>query len=459
MAIYPVILAGGSGTRLWPLSRHNHPKQYLDVLDSAETLFQSTIKRAAHCSTLNPIVVAQADHRFLLQHQLDAISFNSANVLLEPSGRNTLGAVALGCLAVLSQDPDAMMLVLPADHYLPDTQGFAEAVQVLRQQLDSDSIGLFGIQPSFAATQYGYMRFQQGDAACSVEQFLEKPDHETASQLIQCQDVAWNSGMVLASAKAIYSALAAYCPSELAVIEAAYEQSYQQYGFTFIADAYSNVSSVSFDVAVLEKHQGLKMQCLPLEWDDLGSWQSLVKRREQLNHPSKNVFSSGKTMLVFTDDELVLVDDDDVLMLAHQDQLLDMAKITNYLHAHNLTSLLNRIDVHRPWGCFKVLAQSQYYVVKQLQVYPHCQISLQSHANRQEHWVVVKGEAQVQLDDEVFSLVEGQAVSVGRHQKHRLRNASDTMLEIIEVQSGPVLDELDIVRYDDEYNRHLKNKH
>lgn len=459
MAIYPVILAGGSGARLWPLSRQNHPKQYLDVLDSGETLIQSTLARVRLCSSETPLIIAQAEHRFLLQHQLDHDFHESTNVLLEPSSRNTLGAVAIACLEVLKINPDASVLVVPADHFVADTQAFLSAVNHLSAALESDEIGLLGVTPSYAATQYGYIEYKLGSAAHPVQSFIEKPDEVTAQSLIEKSNIVWNGGIVLAKAQAVYDALKQYCPSSLALIEQAYAQSFDQYGFTFIGAEYNKIESLSFDVGVLEKHGKLKVVPLDCEWDDLGSWPSLIKRRQKLNHPSSSVFSSGKTVLAFTDHEMVLVEDDDVVMMADKDKLADMSKISDFLIAHKLTDLLNRIDIHRPWGQFKVLAQSPNYVVKHLQVFPGCQISLQSHDHRQEHWVVVKGEARIQLDEQELVLVEGQAVSVARKQKHRLKNEQASVLEIIEVQSGSVLDENDIVRYDDEYNRHIKVKH
>lgn len=455
MAIYPVILAGGSGTRLWPISRQNHPKQFLDLLGVGESLLQSTIKRAQACSDIDPLIIANKEHRFLLQHQIEPLGLSTSNVLLEPDAKNTTAAIAVACLNVLSKDPLGCLLVLPADHYLPDTAQFSKQITRFISSLAENEVGVAGIKPSFAATQYGYMALEQCDGFFKVARFIEKPNEMTAKTLFEKDGIAWNSGLVMGRASAILTQLERYEPQLLEQAKNAFNTVRPLYNFVVLGDEYKEIANCAFDISVLEKSNSLAACMLDQEWDDLGTWPSLLVRRKALGLTQFNVFSEDELTLAFGVDDVVLVKNDDVIFMAHQDALNDMNAISAYLQQHNLTALLNRIDVHRPWGQFKVLAQDDHFVVKRLLVYPFSQISLQSHEHRIENWVVVKGCAQVQLDDKTFELTVGQSISIKQKQKHRLSNPFDEPLEIIEVQSGSELKESDITRYDDQYERHI----
>ena len=458
MAIYPVILAGGSGSRLWPVSRQNHPKQFLDLLGCGETLLQSTITRAQACSNIPPLIVANKDHRFLLQHQISPMGLSPDNVLLEPCSKNTATAIAIACLHVLKQDCDGVMLVMPADHYLPDIGLFASHIKQFIADLPDANIGIVGIQPLYAATQYGYMALEGSHSVKTVKRFIEKPNEAIAKELWLQPNVAWNSGLVVAKATTVFDALKCYLPEILQQAQLSYQNARALYDFKVMANNYLQIEGIAFDVGVLEKSPDLKACMLKQSWDDLGTWSSLLARRKSLNVADYNIFSDDHTTLAFGVDDVVLVKNDDVIFMAHQDALADMNAISAHLYRHNLQGLLNRIDVHRPWGQFKVLAQEAHFIVKRLIVYPFAQISLQSHEHRTENWVVVKGRASVQLDDNEFELGIGESVRVSRNQKHRLTNLCNTPLEIIEVQSGDCLDESDIVRYDDQYERHINNE-
>ena len=456
MAIYPVILAGGSGTRLWPISRQNHPKQFLDLLGVGETLLQSTIKRAQACSDFAPLIIANKEHRFLLQHQIEPLGLSVSNILLEPCAKNTAAAMAVACLAIVQKDPLGSLLVLPADHYLPDSDQFCKKITEFISHLKEKEIGIAGVKPSFAATQYGYMKLDATtEDYFKVSRFVEKPNEDTAKALLADADIAWNSGLVMGRASTILEALECHLPQLLKQTKDAFLMSRPLYDFVVLGDEYNQIAPIAFDVGVLEKSSNLAACMLDLDWDDLGTWPSLLARRKALGLPQFNVFSEDLVTLAFGVDDVVLVKNDDVLFMAHQDVLSDMNAISHYLQQHKLQQLLNRIDVHRPWGQFKVLAQDEHFVVKRLIVYPFAQISLQSHEFRRENWVVVKGRAQVQLDDQVFELDVGESISIKQKQKHRLSNPYGLPLEIIEVQSGSELKESDITRYDDQYERHI----
>lgn len=454
MAIYPVILAGGSGTRLWPISRRNHPKQFLDLLDTGKTLLQSCIERAQLCSSIKPLIIANQSHRFLLMHQIQSYDLTAENVLLEPKSKNTCAAIAAACISISEKDPDASLLIMPCDHYFSDDLAFSKLIKGLRLSLGEAEIGLVGVKPTGPSTQYGYFEL---DAECEsrVTRFIEKPDFELAKQMLDNSNIYWNSGVVFASAKAINSELKEQVPNLFASVNRSIEQRRQLYDFELLGAVYDSVDSVSFDIAVLENAQNIRGVCLEQEWDDLGTWESLLNRREQLGLQKPNVFVENNQALIFGADDIVLVQQDDITMVANKDQLTDIQKLTAYLNNNHLNGLLDRIDIHRPWGQFKVLAKAEHFIVKRLIVHPESQISLQSHAHRNENWVVIKGQAFVQLDNDEMCLTVGESICIKSGQVHRLINRTKEMLEIIEVQTGSHLDEDDIVRYDDQYQRHI----
>ena len=455
MAIRPVILAGGSGTRLWPLSRRNHPKQFLDLLDSGQTLLQSTIDRARACSDQPPLIVGHVDHRFLISHQISEKGLTSSNVLLEPMSRNTAASVAAACFKVAADCDDDWVLVMPSDHYFEDNANLSFVVDCMARRLKQQQIGLFGVKPRSPSCDYGYFEFDPSVVASPVIRFIEKPAEEIAKSLIQNQNCHWNSGMLLAKATTLLTSISQLAPDLYSKAKASYESQKTIYDFCLLGDDFKDIESVAFDVAILEKHQDVVATFIDQQWDDLGTWSNLITRRQALNLEKVNVFSESGKALVYGLDDVVLVEGDDIVFAAHQDSLLDMKKLTEYLQLNNLTSLLNRIDVHRPWGQFKVLGQDAHFIVKRLLVYPNSQISLQSHRFRSEHWVVTKGVADVLVEGEQHTLTVGESICINKHQKHRLMNNSEEPVEIIEVQTGDQLSEDDIIRYDDSYERHL----
>ena len=287
----------------------------------------------------------------------------------------------------------------------------------------------------------------------SLQEFVEKPDEVKAKQYVQQGDYFWNAGMVLGRADHIVSLFKALQPELYDAVLASFKTKSSLYDFELVD--LSSVEKISFDYAVLEKAQDIKLCVLATAWDDLGTWPSLLNRRKQLALPDM-CFGEGKSKLIFTSQDIVVVDDDDLLLVADMDQLADLSAMSDYLARHNQLSLLKCLDVHRPWGQFKVLASGDGFLVKQLFVREKQQISLQSHQHRVETWVVVSGVASVQLENKTMELHTGQSISIKQGQKHRLINNEDAVLQIIEVQTGQTLEESDIIRYDDQYLRHLE---
>lgn len=456
MALYPVILAGGGGSRLWPLSRQNKPKQFLDLLEQGQSLLQSTIERARCCSEYEPLVIANKQHRFELSQQLKAVNLPISQVILEPVAKNTAPSILVAALHLYAKDPSAQMLVLPADHYLPEISVFKQTMALL-DYADFQDVYLLAIKPSSANTQYGYIQLTQMcvDNVYEVAGFIEKPHLKQAQALFEGGSHYWNSGIVIASAGFIIELFKQYQPQLVCSVQLAYKQSMDFYGYTLLGEAFDDIRAIAFDNAILENSAKIKALKYHGEWDDLGNWQQLLQRRESLSLGS-SISSSGKVNLIIGLNDVLVVDDDDVLVVASKDAIDQLAHAAQLLQKLGRTDLLSRLDVCRPWGSFKVLASGDGFLVKHLHVAPHCQISLQSHASRIEHWVVVKGVALAERQGCWTELLLGDGIKIEKNQRHRLKNNQEYQLEIIEVQVGQDLSESDIVRYDDDYQRHLE---
>lgn len=456
MAIYPVVLAGGKGTRLWPLSRANHPKQFLDLLQQGESLLQSTVNRSQCCTNKPPLIIASQDHRFLLKQQMVELGIEY-KVMLEPVAKNTAASILLACFELLSQDSAASVLILPSDHFIPDSECFSKLVRTAQKQLVSDEIILLGIRPDRAATEYGYLKVTAGAGLVNVEQFIEKPPLDTAQEYLISESYYWNAGIVISKAQHIVNLFKSLQPDLFKVVERAYLNRTSLYDFCLVGDVLQSCESISFDYAILEQAPKIRALCYDGEWDDLGNWKTLLKRKSKLGLP-QSYGSSHKAQVFLGVDDLVVVDEDDLLLVAHSDSLSDINLVTQKLIELDRLDLLKRLEVTRPWGSFKFLAQESNYIVKQLSIAPYAQISLQSHQYRSEHWVVVEGEGEVELNGEVTCLSQGQSISIGLNEHHRLSNNTKRLLKIIEVQTGERLDENDIVRYEDKYGRHVPKK-
>jgi len=468
--LIPLILSGGSGTRLWPVSRKNLPKQFL-ALAGKGTLFQQTIARTRQLPDVAaPIVVASEDHRFLAADQLLEAGIRDASIVLEPLARNTAPAIALGALQALQRDPEAMLLVLPADHLIGDTDAFVEAVRQAQPLAAQDWLVTFGIRPDRPETGFGYIR--RADAidrhGYRVEQFVEKPDLATAQSYLADGGYDWNSGMFLFKAARYLEELAAHAPAMLEAVRMAHAKATVDLDFVRIdRDAFARVPDDSIDYAVMEKTRRAAVIPVSCAWSDIGSWSALWLTGDK---DADGNLREGDTLAVDTHrsllrshdrhllatvgvDDLIVVTTPDATLVAHRDAAQDVKKIVEQLKAAGRSEhSLHRV-VHRPWGNYDSLEEGERFQVKRIQVKPGASLSLQKHHHRAEHWIVVSGTAEVTCDDKVFLLGENQSTYIPLGSKHRLRNPGKVVLELIEVQSGSYLGEDDIVRFDDVYGR------
>jgi mannose-1-phosphate guanylyltransferase / mannose-6-phosphate isomerase len=468
--LIPLILSGGSGTRLWPVSRKNLPKQFL-VLAGNGTLFQQTLARTRQLPQVAaPVVVASEDHRFLAADQLLEMGIRDATIVLEPLARNTAPAIALGALQAQLRDPDALLLVLPADHLIGDTAAFVAAVTQAIPLAEQDWLVTFGIRPDRPETGFGYIRRAEaiGGDGYRVEQFVEKPDLPTAESYLADDGYDWNSGMFLFKASRYLEELAVHAPAMLAAVREAHANASADLDFVRIDhDTFARVPDNSIDYAVMEKTQHAAVIPVDCTWSDIGSWSALwltgdkdaegnLREGDTLSIDSRNSLlrSHDRHLLATVGiDDLIVVTTPDATLVAHRDAAQDVKKIVEQLKASGRSEhSLHRV-VHRPWGSYDSLEAGDRFQVKRIVVKPGASLSLQKHHHRAEHWIVVSGTAEVTCDEKVFLLGENQSTFIPLGSQHRLRNPGKVLLELIEVQSGSYLGEDDIVRYDDVYGR------
>ncbi|WP_109124234.1 mannose-1-phosphate guanylyltransferase/mannose-6-phosphate isomerase [Dyella sp. C11] len=468
--LIPLILSGGSGTRLWPISRRNLPKQFLS-LAGKETLFQQTVQRALRLPVVSsPVVVASEDHRFLAAEQLQELAIQDANILLEPIARNTAPAIAVGALQALARSPDAIVLVLPADHLIGDDASFGDAVAKARPLAEKGWLVTFGIRPDRPETGFGYIRRGKplDGETFQVEQFVEKPKLDVAERYVASGEYDWNSGMFMFRAAQYLEELGQHAPAMLAAARAAFDKANTDLDFIRLdAEAFAAAPSDSIDYAVMEKTSHAAVVPVACRWSDIGSWDALwlaAEKDANGNHFEGDVIAlDTKGSLVRSHDrhlvatvgleDVVVVTTPDATLVARRDASQDVKKIVDELKAAGRTEHdLHRV-VRRPWGMYDSLESGDRFQVKRIVVKPGAALSLQMHHHRAEHWIVVKGVAEVTCDDKVFLLAENQSTYLPLGSKHRLRNPGKVPVELIEVQSGSYLGEDDIVRYDDVYGR------
>ncbi|WP_445146012.1 mannose-1-phosphate guanylyltransferase/mannose-6-phosphate isomerase [Dyella sp. Tek66A03] len=468
--LIPLILSGGSGTRLWPVSRKNLPKQFLSLTGQG-TLFQQTLERTRLLQDVAaPIVVASEDHRFLAAEQLLESGVEGATIVLEPTARNTAPAIALGALQAIERDPEALLLVLPADHLIGDAKSFTDGVQRALPVARQGWLVTFGIRPDRPETGFGYIRRAEsiGDDAYRVDRFVEKPVLATAEAYLAEGGYDWNSGMFLFKASRYLEELAEHAPTMLAAVRAAHASANTDLDFVRIdSDAFAKVPDNSIDYAVMEKTQRAAVIPVACDWSDIGSWSALwlagardaqgnLREGDTITVDTQNsLLRSHEHHLLATVgvDDLIVVTTPDATLVAHRDAAQDVKRVVDELKAAGRTEhSLHRV-VRRPWGSYDSLESGERFQVKRIVVKSGASLSLQKHHHRAEHWIVVSGTAEVTCDERVFLLGENQSTYIPLGSVHRLRNPGKVPLEIIEVQSGSYLGEDDIVRLEDVYGR------
>jgi len=464
--VVPVILAGGVGSRLWPVSRTYYPKQFQKLLGD-KSFLQNTLTRAASVSSAAPILVCNEEHRFLVAEQCREVGLAWDQLILEPEGRNSAPAIALAAWHAVAHDPDAIMLVLPSDHLVSDEAAFGEAVACAVEGASAGGLVTFGVTPSRAETGYGYVQVADPGAGLQcVLSFVEKPDQATAERYLSAGTYLWNSGMFVLGAQTYLDELAAHSPEMAEATQAAMNNAQTDMDFLRPGDAFLDSPSDSIDYAVMENTDHAQVVPVDFGWNDIGSWAAIwdeSQRDGDGNHFEGDVVSLDTTnsyvragaRLVGTIgvDNLVVVETADAVLVADRDNVQDVKVIVQKLAATHRSEHLFHREVFRPWGSYEGIADGDRYQVKCIKVAPGAALSLQLHHHRSEHWIVVRGTARVTRADDVFTLGENESTYIPRGAKHRLENPGKMPLEMIEVQVGPYLGEDDIVRFDDVYGR------
>ncbi|MFO1320237.1 MAG: mannose-1-phosphate guanylyltransferase/mannose-6-phosphate isomerase [Burkholderiales bacterium] len=471
MKIHPVILCGGSGTRLWPLSRSAYPKQFLRLASEHSLLQDTWLRLASLADVAAPTVVCNEEHRFLVAEQMRALGTTPARLILEPVGRNTAPAVAAAALSLLRDDPDALMLVLPSDHVIKDTASFHRAIRLAAAAATNDLLTTFGIIPDAPETGYGYINrgatVPRLESTFAIGRFVEKPDAVTAQKLVASGEYYWNSGMFLLKASAFIEELRTHAPAVLGAVTTALAGAKTDMDFCRLEpEAFSASPSISIDYAVMEKTRRGAVIPVDMGWSDVGSWDALWEIQDKT--PDGNVLD-GDVIASDTSDtfvkaehrmvaalgvqDLVIVETADAVLVAGRHAAQDVKILVDRLKADNRTEHAFHRKVYRPWGAYEGIDAGERYQVKRLTVNPGQKLSLQLHHHRAEHWIVVSGTAKVTRGTEEILLTENQSTYIPLGEKHRLENPGIVPLQLIEVQSGSYLGEDDIVRFADDYNR------
>ncbi len=473
MEITPILLCGGSGTRLWPVSRRSYPKQFAPLL-GPESLFQTTVRRVSGDGFAAPVIVTAEPFRFIVAEQLAQIERAASGLLLEPDPRNTAPAILAAALLVARTQPDALLLVAPSDHMIGDTESFQATIRKGLAAAEAGQIVTFGVPPTAPETGFGYLEIAPDADLASAEalplkRFTEKPDPETAEQMVATGHFLWNAGLFLARADVLIGAFEAAAPEVIAPVTAALEAAEEDLGFTRLAEKpWAAVPDISIDYAVMEKAPNLSVVPFDGSWSDLGGWRSVWA--EAGADAAGNVVGDQATAIDCTDtllraegegmeivgiglEGIVAVAMPDAVLVAQKSRGQDVKTAVAALKAKGAPQATEFPRVHRPWGWFDTLVAGPRFKVKRITVHPGGVMSLQSHHHRAEHWIVVEGTAEVTVGDETKLISENESIYVPIGAKHRLRNPGKLPVVLIEVQTGGYLGEDDITRYEDAYSR------
>ncbi|MFW9515996.1 mannose-1-phosphate guanylyltransferase/mannose-6-phosphate isomerase [Xanthomonas euvesicatoria] len=463
--VLPIILSGGSGTRLWPLSRESYPKQFLPLVGD-KSMLQSTWLRAAPVAGHAPIVVANEEHRFMAAEQLQQLGVKPSAILLEPKGRNTAPAIAVAALEATRDGADPLLLVLPSDHVIQNEAAFQAAVTLAATAAEQGKLVTFGIKPTAPETGYGYIKAGAGTGASAVERFVEKPDLATAQSYLASGEYYWNSGMFLFRASRYLEELRKFHPAIADACQKAWENGKRDADFTRLdKDAFAASPSDSIDYAVMEKTADAVVVPLDAGWNDVGSWSSLRDVSKQdaqgnahhgdvIQLDCQNTYAYGSRLIAMVGlEDVVVVETPDAVLVGHRDRIQEVKDIVSQIKIAGRSEATWHRKVYRPWGAYDSIDMGQRHQVKRITVKPGAVLSLQMHHHRAEHWIVVSGTAEVTRGEEVLLLTENQSTYIPLGVTHRLRNPGKLPLELIEVQSGSYLGEDDIVRFEDTYGR------
>ena len=469
--IIPVILSGGTGSRLWPLSRASYPKQYIPLTqNTSKSMLQLTIDRLKNLKNIDePIMICNEEHRFIIAEQLREIDIKAKAILLEPFGRNTAPAITIAALKAIEDGDDPILLVLPADHDIKNKENFLKAIET-GYKYAKDSLVTFGIVPTSAETGYGYIKACKNDTnpdCFKIEKFIEKPNKELAEKLIKDKLFTWNSGMFLFRASLILEELKLYCPEIVEKCEKSIQDNRMDLDFQRINKKFFNdCKNISIDNAVMEKTELGKVIPLDAKWSDLGGWNSIWDSNKKdsegnsfsgrvILEKSQNCYARSESRLIVGIGlkDLIIVETNDAILISDKDECHSIKKIVDDLKKNGFQESLEHKKVHRPWGNYTSIEEDNRWKVKKIEVKPKSSLSLQMHHHRAEHWIVVTGTAEVEVDGNKIILSENQSTYIPLGSKHRLSNPGSINLVLIEVQSGTYLGEDDIVRFKDFYGR------
>ncbi|MBE1291338.1 MAG: mannose-1-phosphate guanylyltransferase/mannose-6-phosphate isomerase [Rhodobacteraceae bacterium] len=469
--VHPVLLCGGSGTRLWPLSRKSYPKQFVPLVGD-ETLFQASAKRLSGPGYAPPLVLTNSDFRFIVTEQLMELGMDPGAILIEPEGRDTAPAVLAAALWLEKQDPSALMLVAPSDHVVPDPEAFREVVQAGIEAAQAGQLVTFGITPTHVETGYGYLELgapAEGIGPVALKRFVEKPNVAKATEMLEAGNFLWNAGVFLFSVTAILEAFRAHAEELEAAVQKSIDEGAPDLGF-FRLDpaAWATAEAISLDYAVMERAANLSVVPFAAGWSDLGGWDAVWRQTEK---DERGVAVSGAVTAIDCDNTLLRSEDEtlevvgiglknivtvampDAVLVADASRAQDVKKAVAALKQKQVHQAVSFPKDHRPWGWFESLVTGDRFQVKRIHVHPGAALSLQSHHHRSEHWIVVEGTAKVTIDETVKLVTENQSVYIPLGAVHRMENPGKVPMVLIEVQTGSYLGEDDIIRYEDIYAR------